>query len=182
MRTVHNLTDWLRQLITIIIVAGFIEMLTPENSLKKTVKLVIGLMVMVVLLQPLTRFFKIPLVPDGIIHLNSIANQQASQQVLERGLEMRHRWQAGFDIQQQALAEEKIISVIGLIDGIELREVRFSDSASGPLGVSIRVVPAVEGELSKDFEDKMTMKIRQSVRLVCNFSKEQIEVIWDENR
>ncbi|MGE5605002.1 MAG: stage III sporulation protein AF [Bacteroidota bacterium] len=174
-----NLTDWLRQLITIIIVAGFIEMMAPENSLKKTVKLVIGLMVMVVLLQPLTRFYKIPLNPDEIIHLGQIADESASQKVLERGQQIRDRWQKGFNSQQQALAKEKIASVIGLIDDIELREVRFSDSR--PLGVIIRVSPAGERGFSKSIKDKLTTKIQRTVRLVDNFPKEQVEVIWDEN-
>ena len=175
-----NLTGWLRQLITIIIVAGFIEMLAPENSLKKTVKLVIGLMVMVVLLQPLTRFYKIPLNPDAIAYLSQSAAKSASQQVLERGLEMRNRWQKGFNSQQLDLVKEKIASVIGLIDDIELREVRFADSISGPSGVSVRVAPTGELGFSKSSKDKLTEKIQRSIRLVCNFPKEQIEVIWDE--
>ena len=176
----NNLTDWLRQLITVIIVAGFIEMLTPENGLKKTVKLVIGLMVMLVLLQPLTRFFKLPLNLDGIVVMNQIPHRQPAEEVLERGLKMRDRWQKGFNSQQRALAEEKMASVIELIDDIELREIRFSDS-SGTLGVAVRVAPSVERSFSKTFKDKLTIKIQQSVRLVCNLPKEQIEVIWDEN-
>lgn len=178
----NNLTDWLRRLITIIIVAGFIEMLTPENSLKKTVKLVIGLMVMIVLFQPLTRFLKIPLNPDAILNLDRITHSQASQEVLERGLKIRRRWQTGFDSQKQALAKEKIAGVIGLFDDVELREVRFSDSTSGPLKVEIRVIHAAERDFSKTIKEKLAIKIKQSVRLVCNFSKEQIEVVWDENR
>jgi len=175
-----NLTGWLRQLITIIIVAGFIEMLAPENSLKKTVKLVIGLMVMVVLLQPLTRFYKIPLNPDEIAYLSQSAAESASQQVLERGLEIRNRWQKGFNSQQLDLVKEKIVSVIGLIDEIELREVRFADSTSGPLGVAVRVAPTGERGFSKSLKDKLAVKIQRSIRLVCNFPKEQIEVVWDE--
>lgn len=175
----NELTDWLRRLITIIIIMGFIEMLTPENGLKKTVKLVIGLMVMVVLLQPLTRLFKIPFNSDRIAHWGQI-QQPAAEEVLKRGLQMRERWQTSFNSQQRALVEEKIASVIGLIDEIELREVRFSDSTPGLSGVIVKVVPAVKGELSKTFKDKLNMKIEQSVRLACDFSKEQIEVIWDE--
>lgn len=175
-----NLTGWLRQLITIIIVASFIEMLAPDNSLKKTVKLVIGLVVMVVLLQPLTRFYKIPLNPDEITYLSQSVVESASQQVLERGLEMRNRWQKGFNSQQLALVEEKIASIIGLIDDIELREVRFTQSISEPSGVAVRVVPTGKRGFSKSLKDKLTVKIQRSIRLVCNFPKEQIEVIWDE--
>ena len=136
-------------------------------------------MVMVVLLQPLTRLFKIPFNADRITHLSQI-QQPTSEGVLERGLQMRERWQTSLNSQQRVVVEEKIASVIGLIDEIELREVWFSDLTPGHSGVTVKVVPADKGEFSKTFKDKLNMKIEQSIRLVCDFSKEQIEVIWDE--
>lgn len=181
MSLVNNLSGWLRQLITVLVLAGFIEMLVPENSLKKAVKLVIGLMVMLILIQPLTRFFKIPIDLDQILSSSQGANDQASQQVIECGLQIRNQWEERFNSQQSALVEEKIESVIGLIDEIDLKELRFSKIKSGPSKVLVRVAPTFGKELSKTVKNKLTTKIQNSIRLVCNLSKEQIEVIWDEN-
>jgi len=178
---VNNLADWLRQLITVLVLAGFIEMLAPENSLKKAVKLVIGLMVMLILIQPLTHFFKIPIDPDRVLSSSQGVKDQASQQVIERGLQIRNRWEERFNSQQRALVEEKIESVIGLIDGIDLKELRFFELKSGPSKALVRVAPAFGKKFSKTDKDKLTIKIQNSIRLVCNLSKEQIEVIWDEN-
>ncbi len=175
----NNLTEWLQKLITTLILAGFIEMLAPENGLKKAVKLVIGLMVMLILIQPLLSLFKVSVDLDRILSSSQGAPHQDSQQVLERGLQIRNRWQKGFSPQQQASNEEKLKSIIGLIDDVDLREVRFLDSASSQ--AIIRVVPALEKEFSKTLKDKLTLKIQNSVQLVCGLSKEQIEVIWDEN-
>lgn len=173
----------MRQLIILMIAAGFIEMLTPENSLKKTVKLVIGLMVMAVLLQPLTRLFKINMDPDAILSMSQSVVRQDSRQIVERGLQLRDRWQESFDLQQHALVKEKIESVVGLIDDIELREVRFFPSTTSRSSrVSIIVGPALDRGISKTCKDKLIQKIQKSVRLVCNIANEQIEVIWDENR
>lgn len=172
----------MQQLITTMIVVGFIEMLIPENNLKKTVKLVIGLMVMAVLLQPLTRFFKINMDPDAILTMSQSVIRQDSQQIVERGLQLRHRWQESFDSQQCDLAKEKIESIIGLIDDIELREVRFFTATPGHSRVTIKVVPALDRALPQTFKHKLSRKIQKSVRLVCNIANEQIEVIWDENR
>ncbi len=176
-----NLTDWLRQLITALVLAGFIEMLVPENGLKKAVKLVIGLMVMLILIQPLTRVFKISIDLDQILSSSQGINDQASQQVLERGFQIRNRWEEGFNLQQRGLVAEKVESVIGLIDEIDLKEIRFLEFKSGSFRVLVRVAPAYGKELSKIVKDKLTIKVQNSIRLVCNLSKEQIEVIWDEN-
>ncbi len=181
MNLVDKITEWLRQFITALLLAGFIEMLIPENSLKKPVKLVIGLLVMVILVQPLARIFKVPLELDRILSASHGANHQTSQQVLECGLQIRNNWQERFDSQQRILTKEKIESVIGLIDGIDLREVRFAESKSGFTRVNIRVVPAFNETFSKIDQDKFTNKIQNSVRLVSDLSKEQIEVNWDEN-
>lgn len=181
MSLVNNLAGWLRELITVLILAGFIEMLVPENSLKKAVKLVIGLMVMLILIQPLTRFFKIPIDLDQILSSSQGANDQASQQVIERGLQIRNQWEERFNSQQSALVKEKIESVIGLIDEIDLKELRFSEVKSGHSKALVRVAPTFGKELSKTVKDKLTTKIQNSIRLVCNLSKEQIEVIWYEN-
>ena len=172
----------MRQLITLMIAAGFIEMLTPENSLKKTVKLVIGLLVMVVLLQPLTRFFKINMDPGAILSMSQSTIREDSQQIVERGLQLRGRWQKSFDSQQRALDKEKIESVIGLIDDIELREVQSFTSISGPSRVIIKVAPASDRRFFENSKNQLALKIQKSVRLVCNIAIEQIEVIWDESR
>lgn len=182
MNTVDNLSQWLRQLVTALLLAGFIEMLIPENGLKKPVKLVIGLLVMTMLIQPLAGLFRVSLAPDRILSSGRGFNNQPARQVLERGLEIRNRWREGFDSRRQALAKEKIESIIGLIDEIDLKEIRFSKSKSGPDRVIIRIAPAAGREFSKRDQDKLGLKIRNSVRLVHDLSIEQIEVIWDENR
>lgn len=181
MRLVNNITDWLRQLIIALILAGFIEMLIPENNLKKVTKLVMGLMVMLILVQPLIRFFKIPLELDQVLSLNATNNLHSSQQVLNRGLRIRNRWEKSFHSEQQALTKERIESIIGLIDKIDLKEMRLLDSGTGSCPVLIRVAPSSGVKLSAAEKDRLTLKIQNSVRLVCGLSKEQIEVIWDES-
>lgn len=182
MNSVTNLSQWLRQLITALLLAGFIEMLIPENGLKKTVKLVIGLLIMTMLIQPLAGFFKVSLDPDRIIFLNRNSHNQVGQEVAERGLEIRNRWRDINNAQRHKLIREKIESVIGLIDEIDLKEILFLEQKSGPDRALIRIAPAGGRKFSKTDKNKFALKVRNSVRLVHNFSNEQIEVIWVENQ
>lgn len=183
MNSVDNLAQWLRNLITALLLAGFIEMLIPENSLKKPVKLVIGLLALTILIQPLAGLFKVSLDPDRIISSSQSLYNQTTQRVLERGLEMRNHWQESFNSRQQGLAlvKEKLESIIGLIDEVDLKEIHILKQKSGPDRVIIKIAPAAGREFSRMDKAKLSIKIRNSVRLVHNLSTEQIEVIWDEN-
>jgi stage III sporulation protein AF len=179
--SVDNLAQWLRHLVTALLLAGFIEMLIPENSFKKPVKLVIGLLVLTILIQPLAGLFKVSLDPDRIRSSSRNLPDQAAQGVLKRGLEMRNRWQESFNSRQQALVKEKLESIIGLIDEVDLKEIRVLEEKSGSDRVIIKIAPAAGRGYSSMDKAKLGMKIRNSVRLVHDISTEQIEVIWDEN-
>lgn len=175
------LNEWLRQLITVLLLAGFIEMLIPDNNLKKPVKLVIGLAVMVMMIQPLLNLFKVRFDPELILSASQTVNHQTSQQVLERGLKIRSRWQGHLNTQQRKIAGDRISRVLGLIDEISINEIRFPETASGTLEALIKVVPAPGRNFTNEVKDKLTLKIKNSIRLVAELSNEQIEVIWDES-
>lgn len=182
MSPVTNLSQWLRQLITALLLAGVIEMLIPENGLKKPVKLVIGLLIMTMLIQPLAGLFKVSIDLDRIISSNRNFPNQTGQEVIKRGLEIRNRWRDSNNSRQYKLVQEKIESIIGLIDEIDLKEVRFLEQSSGPDRALIRIAPTGGKKFSKTDQNKFALKVRNSVRLVHNFANEQIEVIWVENQ
>ncbi|HBE80421.1 MAG TPA: stage III sporulation protein AF, partial [Firmicutes bacterium] len=55
-----QVTEWLRQLVAAIILAGLLEMLLPNNELKNVTKMVMGLLIMMILIQPLIKVFVLP--------------------------------------------------------------------------------------------------------------------------
>ncbi|CAM3589122.1 stage III sporulation protein AF [Marinicrinis lubricantis] len=50
------LYDWLREIIMIIMLATFVELLLPNNKLQRYVKVVISLVILLTILQPVVRF------------------------------------------------------------------------------------------------------------------------------
>lgn len=48
-----TLTEWVRRLVLLVIVASFLELLAPENALKRYVRLAVGLLVLTAVLTPL---------------------------------------------------------------------------------------------------------------------------------
>lgn len=52
------LTDWLRQIIAVILLAGIIDLLVPSSSYQRYVRLVIGLLILLTLLSPVLRLLQ----------------------------------------------------------------------------------------------------------------------------
>lgn len=52
------LSDWLREIILIVLIATFVELLLPSNSFHRYVKVVISLLILLVILQPIVRIFQ----------------------------------------------------------------------------------------------------------------------------
>ncbi len=58
----HTIGNVVKSLIVIIILASFIELILPENKFQPYIKLVVGLVIIVTILNPLLQLFRI--VPD----------------------------------------------------------------------------------------------------------------------
>lgn len=50
------ISDWIRQIVLIIFIATFIDLLLPSSSLQRYVKLIMGLIIIVSILQPVLQF------------------------------------------------------------------------------------------------------------------------------
>lgn len=52
------LSSWLRELIMIVLLATFVDMLLPNRSMERYVKLVLSLLILLTLLSPITKLLK----------------------------------------------------------------------------------------------------------------------------
>ncbi|MBE3553438.1 MAG: stage III sporulation protein AF [Thermicanus sp.] len=58
------LSDWLKQLISLVLLATIADLLLPNAKIQKYTKVVIGLFILVTMLNPLLQFFKMGDLPD----------------------------------------------------------------------------------------------------------------------
>ncbi|MET1168280.1 stage III sporulation protein AF, partial [Bacillus velezensis] len=52
------LSNWLQELIMIVLLATFVDMLLPNRSMERYVKLVLSLLILLTLLSPITKLLK----------------------------------------------------------------------------------------------------------------------------
>lgn len=69
------LSDWLREIILVVLLAAFVELLLPSKSMERYARLVLSLLVLLTLLNPVVSFLK----GDAVKELSVAMNAQEKQ-------------------------------------------------------------------------------------------------------
>jgi stage III sporulation protein AF len=179
-----QVSEWLRNVVVAIILAGFLEMLLPNNELKSVTKMIMGLIVMMVLLQPLIKFFDLPQTIS--LSLPSISEPESNpqtQQIINRGLKMRADWTKGTREKNRAMLEGKIKNIIGLIDEVQLEEIKLDFQEDDyPIKACLKLKSLKWGTLQAETVKKVDRKVIDSIQFITDLREDQIEVSWDDGR
>lgn len=171
-----RIADWLKQVAAVVILAGFLEMILPANAMKNVVKLVMGLVIIAILLQPLLMVFQIPVILDW--PLATAVNEEATQDVVAAGLDLRTRWEDFYQKQYQAKLEATIREQIRQTGKAEVTASRF-DFNEGRLKRAMLVLrPTVP--LADEVRKSLKNQITGWLGLMTGISDQQIEVKWHD--
>jgi stage III sporulation protein AF len=204
-----EIADWIKKIIAILVLAGFLEMILPSNELKGVTKMMIGLLIILIIVQPLLKIFKLP---NIILNSAPVAVEagipgmdfQGTGRIIKEGLAIRTGLTAELQKRNQEIFIEKIKISVRLIDEVTLVDLKtiFNDpglsGASGSTGktgmtgyatlekIELRVKLSDSGarrRLSSSMlrreQQRLGQRIRDTVKLFSNLTDNQIEVIWD---
>lgn len=173
---------WLKPIVAMIILAGFFEMILPDNQLRSVTRMILGLVIIMFLLQPLAKVLNFP---ATIIHsLSGAVGTEAvpvdTDQVVREGIKMRNSWLQDYQLKAQEDLELKIRRVLGLFEEVELEKV--SCAYEGSELKKVRVVVALKEStlLRSQAVAGLNRKIVEAVRLLTQLNYNQIEVRWGE--
>jgi stage III sporulation protein AF len=166
------LGDWIKQIVILILIATFLDLLLPSGAMDRYVKLVMGLLIILAILSPVFRILERKLDPaalelksvgnstmeplENIRHESNQLKDAQSQQIreeaerkLERTLADQVSGQFGVEVMGTNVTltenEDKMLQIRGVELLIHPREA----ASSGPSG-SIRPVEPVAVDLGKD--------------------------------
>jgi stage III sporulation protein AF len=177
----EQIAGWLKRLIVMVILAGFIEMLLPDNQLRNVTKLVFGLVIMVFMIQPVTKLMNLPLsLAESLSRIPGENAVPATAQVLRAGIRMRSQWQMRYNRTNQHHLEENLKKVFGLLE-VKLRQVDCDYRDSRLIKVKIMAEPVLGKVIRSDSLRRLDQKIRRAVRLFTGLNEDQVEVRWGEN-
>ena len=195
-----EIADWIKKIIAVLVLAGFLEMLLPQNELKGVTKIMIGLLIIMVVVQPLLKIVKLPgvilnSIPAGVEAGISGNSLSSTGRIIRDGLAVRSGWTGEIEKRNQAIIIDKIKLSVGLIDGVKLLDIKaeFKEPAItdiyGPnhlKKVKLRVkLSASEDKHGfstvpvKHKQQSIGQRIRDTIKLFSDVTDEQIEVSWD---
>lgn len=199
----HNMpeiADWIKKIIAVLVLAGFLEMFLPQNELKGVTKIMIGLLIIMIIMQPLSKFIKLPTtildsISAGVEEDAAGIRLPSTNRIIRDGLAVQAGWTGEIEKRNQAILIDKIKLSVGLIDTVQLIDINaeFAEpKISGGYGsVQLKKVKlqvkltgsgAEKSFSSASFTKKQqsaARRIRNTVKLFSNLTDEQIEVIWD---
>lgn len=107
----HLLSEWLREIIFIILLAVFIDLLLPSNRMQSYVKVVISLLIFMTILSPLIKLLKTDFSLDALIpQEQAAAGEMASLETImeeAKSLDLRRQEQAVEMVEDQIALQIK---------------------------------------------------------------------------
>ncbi|WP_126427539.1 stage III sporulation protein AF [Brevibacillus marinus] len=139
---------WLKKIILLVLLAAFLDLILPNTSLQRYVKMVMGLLILLTIITPLFSLFHVT--PEELAARFSRYQQQleregpnpAWQRLSQKMLETRDEQVERYvSTQMESLIGEQIEAAFGV--GVASVDVRFRDSAAG--GPKIETITLVVG-------------------------------------
>lgn len=195
-----EIAEWIKKIIAILVLAGFLEMILPNNELKGATKMMIGLLIILIVMQPLLKVFKLPAtilssVPAVVGADNAGRNLPSTGRIVKEGLAVRAGWTGEIEKRNQEIVIEKIKLSIGLIDKVKLLDTKvefdnsnltaiFSHAGLKKVKLRVEFTDSKAGRRNSLAQvqrerQRTGQRIRDTIKLFSNLTDDQIEVIWD---
>ncbi len=186
------LADIVRNVLVIIILASFLELLLPAGTIRPFVRFAIGLFVLIAVLNPVLGYF----FHDNNFQLNwweCKIDEEAADSIAARGQEINERM---VDQNQQMLQEKlegQVSAVILLVPGIEEvhTEAEIKDGTIGRLRFTIYIERTeaneesgeikvfIDEEDSAELKQQIEKKVNNVVSNMYGLEPEKIEINFE---
>lgn len=161
----ESLVDWIRNLILIIIFAGFLQLLIPGNSFHRYIRVVMGFFIIVTLLHPLLNFLQLDF--HGEISWPSSSSSFAEIQRV--GEEIREKGERELFVQLKGEMERRLQREGFFVHQLYL----FMDDNHQLQKVTVYLNPVGEKE-------DMELEILEHFRRLYQLSDSHIQVKWNQ--
>ncbi|MFC7370443.1 stage III sporulation protein AF [Fictibacillus iocasae] len=124
------LTAWVSNIIMLLLLAGIIEMLLPDSSFQKYIRLVIGMLLILAMLSPLLQLMKLDIntVMAGM-NLSSQANEEKIKNIVQDKKTEIQASQAAYILEQMAVPlKNKVKEELNSSYGLEITSLSLQAS------------------------------------------------------
>ncbi|MFK7697196.1 stage III sporulation protein AF [Paenibacillus sp. HJGM_3] len=150
------LSDWLKQIIIVILLAAFVDLLLPNNALQRYVRTVLGLFILLTLLSPLFTLFQksldtramlasveqLPALMDGKGQTGTAVMKPLDAVLEEAGKLKAANEQQTKELVQARVAEE-VKSSLETVPGVRVKSVQVDIQTDNNGKPELRIVQAI---------------------------------------
>lgn len=115
---IEAVTQWVKNLIFLVLFAAFIELLLPNQSMQKFLRVVIGLLVMLAVLKPVATLFENNMQPGDLPAFNAI-QEERGQNIPQQ--QSRDRDWLAYSVYRRELARQMQATVETLPEVVAVR-------------------------------------------------------------
>jgi stage III sporulation protein AF len=135
---VETIYHLVRNIVFVILIAVFIEMLLPLKETRKSVEVVVGLFVLITLLNPIVSFIQ----QEPLIELEMAEGNKELQQILDQGKELQQLQTVQTESYYGKHLEEQIAAFACIVPEVEKADARVqfaAGSSQDEVGVIERI-------------------------------------------
>ncbi len=148
---IESLSLWLQKIILLILIATFLDMLLPNSSMQRYVKLVMGLIILLSIITPIMQIFQ-----------KDLSTEKIAMRIMNMGSDSGQDWnelkQLGEKLMKQN-DEEAMLFVKGQMETL------ISAKVEEQYGVTVL---AVEISLQKEMDKEQAYPVLSSVQLILD--------------
>lgn len=182
------LAEIVKNLLVIIILASFLELLLPTGTMKPFVRLAIGMFVLIAILNPTVKW----LFPQEDLQISSwewSEYRPEQQDILDKGSELHNKILADSNAGVQSKLEGQISAIAMLVPGVSEVDSKLLLNPDGSIqkvtinvsGAQVRSpnqtsVGVFSGEESTTLDPEVEARMAEIMRNMFGLSKQQIEI------
>ena len=167
----------IRGIAMIIIFAGFLEMLLPDNEMRRYIQLVVGLFVIVSVLSPLTK-----LVSSGgdidVAAWQPVADNNTAK-IIDKGKEIAANEQERLRTGNEGRVLAQISALAKLHSEVAKVEVKMLRSQKNLVGDNVEIrLFFIKGVALKQ-KEAIAGRVKETITAFFNYPTENISLIWE---
>lgn len=182
------LAEIVKNLLVIIILASFLELLLPTGTMKPFVRLAIGMFVLIAILNPAVRWFY----PQDALQISSwdwSASRPEQQDILDKGSRLHDQMLADSNAEVQSKLEGQISAIAMLVPGVSkvdsklllnpdgsIRKVTINVSGADTRDDSQSTVGVFSGEEDMPIDPAVEERMAEIMRNMFGLSEQQIDI------
>ncbi|MCT2537523.1 stage III sporulation protein AF [Aquibacillus koreensis] len=151
--------DWVTQIILFLLLAMIIELLLPNSSMKKYINMVVGLLLILIFLQPLFHLFQVD-VESLVDNTSPFFNTAIEDEEMKNSIELKkseiQQVQAAYVVEEMAVQMKKQVEE-GLSEqyGVAIKEISFELDKEEQAAITLESLKTIYVTLMKVDEQKM---------------------------